>query len=301
MVKVIQHIALILVFVTVFAGIMFAAHELEYGYYRDESNNEIITDMYADNTPNQFDFEERLLEEIYSTQHETYTSEQRVRPLWNHVIMGDVDGDGRVTSADATALARYLIGHDVTIDYRAADVVLDGNIDLRDLTQLVSALMGFGTLGRMPQHNMRYRIAIDLSSSGMSGTAQNLVDDLAPAFRNSILNVHLITAETRTSTSILNMRPDCNYTEINDICDDRCNPIWVNLFRTRCRDYHHRSLSHFLNEYKSTNLNINTFRFVGYRLCVVLPQGSTNHYEIHGAVDEDGRRDMIVSIDLFGN
>jgi len=32
---------------------------------------------------------------------------------YGYYIVGDLDGDGRVTSADATALARWLAGHDV--------------------------------------------------------------------------------------------------------------------------------------------------------------------------------------------
>ena len=48
-------------------------------------------------------------------------------------ITGDLDGDGRVTSADATRLARLLAGHAVSADLRAADINGDGRIDIFDL------------------------------------------------------------------------------------------------------------------------------------------------------------------------
>lgn len=57
-------------------------------------------------------------------------------------IVGDLDGDGRITSADATALARYLVGYAVAIDLRAADINGDRHVDIRDLTLLSRWLIG---------------------------------------------------------------------------------------------------------------------------------------------------------------
>ena len=69
--------------------------------------------------------------------------EVRVQPT----RMGDMDGNGRVTSADATLLARYLVGHYVTIDTRAADVNCDGVVTTDDIIRLARALAGhFPTL-----------------------------------------------------------------------------------------------------------------------------------------------------------
>jgi hypothetical protein len=57
--------------------------------------------------------------------------------------LGDVRGTGHVTSADATALARYLIGENVTFhDWRAADLNRDGIISVADLTLLSRLLIG---------------------------------------------------------------------------------------------------------------------------------------------------------------
>ena len=63
----------------------------------------------------------------------------RVQP----VRIGDVDGDGRVTSFDASLLARWLIGQNVDIDLRAANVTCsDGEPTAADLTHLVGVLVG---------------------------------------------------------------------------------------------------------------------------------------------------------------
>jgi len=57
-------------------------------------------------------------------------------------LHGDADGDGRITSADATLIARYLIDHNVSIDLRAADINCDGEVTLEDLTRLAGVLVG---------------------------------------------------------------------------------------------------------------------------------------------------------------
>ncbi|MCL2225144.1 MAG: dockerin type I domain-containing protein [Defluviitaleaceae bacterium] len=65
------------------------------------------------------------------------------------VRMGDINGDGRVTSADATLLARYIAGQDVTIDRRAANITCcpHGTIGVADLIRLARVLVGhFPTL-----------------------------------------------------------------------------------------------------------------------------------------------------------
>jgi len=60
-------------------------------------------------------------------------------------LRGDIDGDGRLTSADGTALARYLIGHIVTIDREAAAAITGGTSpSLTDLITLRRWLVGNG-------------------------------------------------------------------------------------------------------------------------------------------------------------
>ena len=71
-------------------------------------------------------------------------------------IVGDVNSDGRVTSADATLLARYLAGHfdDIRNHFtqsdawqQIADVNGDGYVTSADLILLVQLLMGYSPTG----------------------------------------------------------------------------------------------------------------------------------------------------------
>ena len=69
-------------------------------------------------------------------------------PQWP---IGDINGDGRITSADATKLARYLVGHFApdpghvshTAEWRRiADINCDGEVNAEDLIRLAQALVG---------------------------------------------------------------------------------------------------------------------------------------------------------------
>ena len=53
---------------------------------------------------------------------------------------GDVNGDGRVTSADLTRLMKLIAGEDVDVYF--PDVNGDGRITSADLTRLMKALAG---------------------------------------------------------------------------------------------------------------------------------------------------------------
>ncbi|MCL2225333.1 MAG: BspA family leucine-rich repeat surface protein [Defluviitaleaceae bacterium] len=59
--------------------------------------------------------------------------------------LGDFNGDGRVTSADATILARHIVGHDVTIDRRAAHSFPAETIPTTELIRLARTLVGHFT------------------------------------------------------------------------------------------------------------------------------------------------------------
>jgi|GEM_PF-4678530 len=71
-------------------------------------------------------------------------------------IVGDASGNGIVNSADSTLLARYLAGHNVTIDRRAVDLNGDGVVNEADVFYFRRWLLGRGlppVLGGMPAHN----------------------------------------------------------------------------------------------------------------------------------------------------
>ena len=58
------------------------------------------------------------------------------------VVLGDIDGDGRVGIADVVELIDLLLGGNVTAaDYPAADVDGDGKITVADVTDLIDALL----------------------------------------------------------------------------------------------------------------------------------------------------------------
>ena len=65
------------------------------------------------------------------------------------VIPGNVSGSGRVSSADATMIARHVV-NGTAINMRAADVNCDGVVDLADVTRLMRALVGHYPNGLCP-------------------------------------------------------------------------------------------------------------------------------------------------------
>jgi alpha-tubulin suppressor-like RCC1 family protein len=64
--------------------------------------------------------------------------------------VGDTNGNGLVTSGDATMIARRVAGHNVSVDLRAADINCDGVVSLADVTRLLRALVGYYPNGLCP-------------------------------------------------------------------------------------------------------------------------------------------------------
>jgi hypothetical protein len=205
----------------------------------------------------------------------------------NNFLWGDVNGDGRVTSADTTHLARYLVLQPVNINRDRADVNMDGLVNTRDLGFLAQALAGFDVTLGPPHHTMTYRIMVN--SDGHWGNriiqAENRVAEVAPGFKN-VLNTTLIQGGGSASSSDLNMRGSCPSPEI---CDWNCGELWD------CFNSHHRS-SHYLNT-KARIDNVNVFRFVGFSLCAYNATQIPQHAPVGGTA-QIGGNNMIVALML---
>ena len=59
----------------------------------------------------------------------------------NAVVVGDVNGDGEVTSVDITCIYNYLLHSDMTY-YDTSDVNGDGQVTSTDITVIYNILLG---------------------------------------------------------------------------------------------------------------------------------------------------------------
>lgn len=66
-----------------------------------------------------------------------------VNPITTYVVlMGDADNDGKVTLRDTVAINRYINNLSVDINFEAADVNEDGEINGDDSLMLMDYLVG---------------------------------------------------------------------------------------------------------------------------------------------------------------
>ncbi|MCL2577315.1 MAG: dockerin type I repeat-containing protein, partial [Defluviitaleaceae bacterium] len=79
---------------------------------------------------------------LATTAIEPFTTAPNTRLGLDGFLTGDVGNTGRITSAGATLLARYLIVGDVPICIRAADINRDGRLEIADLILLQRMLVG---------------------------------------------------------------------------------------------------------------------------------------------------------------
>ncbi len=66
------------------------------------------------------------------------------------IIYGDVNGDGVVTAKDRLALTKYIQNQDEKIDVKAADLNLDGKIDIVDLMILKKHIAKWADFSKLP-------------------------------------------------------------------------------------------------------------------------------------------------------
>lgn len=58
-------------------------------------------------------------------------------------MLGDADGNGEVTTADAIAIMRFIAGYEVEISLGDADVNGDGVIDVGDSVLILQYVAGY--------------------------------------------------------------------------------------------------------------------------------------------------------------
>lgn len=64
-------------------------------------------------------------------------------PSATQTISGDINGDGKVNSRDASRLMQYLAGWDVEVEKVALDVNGDGKVNSRDASRLMQYIAGW--------------------------------------------------------------------------------------------------------------------------------------------------------------
>ena len=79
-----------------------------------------------------------------ATESTSLTENTAVTNTENNIIMGDADGDGRLTVADATCVQKFLVAiiSEQEIDLSAANISKSGTISVRDATEIQRKLVG---------------------------------------------------------------------------------------------------------------------------------------------------------------
>jgi uncharacterized repeat protein (TIGR02543 family) len=70
----------------------------------------------------------------------------KATPNPSNFRVGDAGRDGRITSADATLIARHIVGHDVQICILASDIDGDGEVTIADIILLARGLVGHNVI-----------------------------------------------------------------------------------------------------------------------------------------------------------
>ena len=73
-----------------------------------------------------------------------HSDQEQESPSFNKTLLGDVNGDGSITMADANAVVNYFLATDKPQDFnlKAADVNNDGSITMADANAIVNMFLG---------------------------------------------------------------------------------------------------------------------------------------------------------------
>lgn len=92
-------------------------------------------------------------------------------------LAGDVDGDGSVTTVDATLLLRHIVGQDYldAISATRADLDGDGQVTSSDASLLMRSIVGY-SVRQMPKFEFRMIVTSDLKGAVSGGSGHNAAD-----------------------------------------------------------------------------------------------------------------------------
>jgi len=229
------------------------------------------------------DSEEFLLDEVhkYASKFTPFSSLGSV--YWTRIIAGKFTGGGQVNLSDAAYLAGILIGNIPENDLHkySADVNGDGVINLFDLISLSRYMVGDNVI--LPIH-LNYRILVNSGGVTIS-QAETIMSAIRDGFWNEF-RVKLV-HQYSTATPALNMRGSCLQT---DFCNANCGAL------QNCKTLHHRSANHFIEVWNGSD--INTFRFVNFRLC--WHHATSGVHRWVGGLASSNKRDIIMVYTVNG-
>jgi len=189
----------------------------------------------------------------------------------------------------------------VEINHLAGDIDNDGRISVADCSYLALWIMGYD-IPNMPRYIMDYRILVN-SAGGSFNDAQTVMTQAENTFRNAF-NIHLRRIPGNSTSSNINIGSGCLAVGNNAICllpsatgntnNDGCgNERNGSDCSNRIPSRHHRSAHNFL--YVDNVDNMETFRFVNFHTCASDSSQSPQHFRVLGSA-RTGGRDMIVSM-----
>ena len=115
-------------------------------------------------------------------------------PPEKQILKGDVNGDGKVTQADAYTLERYYLGYDVDINMDNADMNDDGKVSILDVNKLKNLVKelnpnmgdvdGDGKITQkdvqtLEQYILGYDVKINMDNSDMNGNGKITMADVS--------------------------------------------------------------------------------------------------------------------------
>ena len=248
-----------------------------------------------------------LTDYSYDFDEDFYAANVRVR---DRGMPGDLDGDGRRTSADATLIVGHFVNPDSVPFSVMSDVDGDGIVTMNDATHLERLIAGWDV--SVPRLNMGYRILVN--SAGGQAARDHAIrimdgwgsyDGVRTIFeKNFKINLIRVSVDYESS---LNIGSGCRAQGNSAICtlppaNDTPNFCGRLAGGSDCGINHHRR-GRNLKDLPAVSSNINTFRFVDFRLCAYYstpPHPGKQRHDTYPGFAELGGRDMIVSLESGG-